>query len=197
MGASAGGVDALSTVIGALPVDLPAVVMVVLHVAPDGYSALPQILARAGSLPVHHAIDGERVEPGVVYVAPPDVHLLLDDGCVVLDAGPERDTPRPSIDRLFASAAEQRGSAVVGVVLSGMLDDGTAGLQAIARHGGIGVVQDPDDAAFPSMPASAARSGGATHVVPLAAVGPLVDRLVRRRLDPAAATPTSVGEERT
>ncbi len=155
MGASAGGVGALSRVVGALPVDLGAAVLVVLHVASDGYSVLPQILERAGRLPAHHATDGEAIAPGVVYVAPPDHHLLVDDGDLRLDPGPMENMARPSIDRLFVSAAEARGAGVVGVVLSGMLDDGTAGLVAIAEHGGVGVVQDPDDADFPGMPAGA------------------------------------------
>jgi two-component system chemotaxis response regulator CheB len=178
MGASAGGVDALSTVVRGLPRELPAAVLVVLHVPRSGYSAMPEILSRAGVLPAAHAADGEEIRPGRIYVAPPDVHLLVGDGVLRLDAGPMENMSRPSIDRLFTSAAEQRGADVVGVVLSGMLDDGTAGLLAIARHGGVGIVQDPDDAVFPSMPASAVRYGEPRHVVPLADIAPLLEDIV-------------------
>jgi two-component system chemotaxis response regulator CheB len=191
MGASAGGVEALSRVVGGLPRGLPAAVLVVLHVPPGSFSALPEILTRAGDLRAHHAIDGEPIEAGIVYVAPPDVHLLVDDGRVRLDPGPMQNMSRPSIDRLFTSAAEQRGASTIGVVLSGMLDDGTAGLLAIARHGGRGVVQDPEDAVFPSMPTNAVRFGEPQHVVPLAAIAPLLERLVTdaRNGDPVDADP--------
>lgn len=178
MGASAGGVEALSTVVAGLPEDLDAAVLVVLHVASDGYSVLPDILRRAGSLPSRHAADGEAIEAGTLYVAPPDHHLLVVDGRLRLDAGPMENMARPSIDRLFTSAAETHGAGVIGVVLSGMLDDGTAGLIAVAQHGGVGVVQDPDDAVFPSMPRSAVRYADPRHVVPLHEVAPLLERIV-------------------
>ena len=198
MGASAGGVDALSTVTGGLPSDLAAAVLVVLHLPPGGYSALPQILTRAGPLPAHHAVDGERIRAGRIYVAPPDAHLVVSDGRVKLDDGPMENLSRPSIDRLFTSAAEERGSDVTGVVLSGMLDDGTAGLVDIARHGGTGVVQDPEDAVFPSMPASAVRFGQPQHVLPLAGIAPLLVRLVagdRATGDDPAAPPERSPDE--
>lgn len=192
MGASAGGVDALSRVVRGLPADLPAAVLVVLHVPRGGYSAMPQILARAGSLPAQHAADGQVIRAGRIYVAPPDVHLLVEGDRLRLDAGPMENMSRPSIDRLFTTAAEQRGPGVVGVVLSGMLDDGTAGLVAIARHGGVGVVQDPEDAVFPSMPASAVRYGEPQHVLPLSEIAALLEELVTARdTDPAAAVPGS------
>lgn len=189
MGASAGGVDALSTVVSGLPADLGAAVLVVLHVAPNGCSVLPQILARAGALPALHATDGQAIEAGTISIAPPDVHLLVDDGHLRLDHGPMENMSRPSIDRLFTSAAEARGADVIGVVLSGMLDDGTAGLIAVRRHGGTGVVQDPDDAVFPSMPSSAARFAAPDHVVALDRIAPLLTELV-------AATGGGTGADR-
>src|SRR5947209_15225749 len=117
--------------------------LVVLHVAPMGTSVLPQILARAGDIPATHAVDGELIEAGHIYVAPPDRHLLVSDGHIALGRGPKINGYRPAIDSLFRTAAEAWGQSAVGVVLSGALDDGTAGLRAIKRNGGTAFVQDP------------------------------------------------------
>lgn len=178
VGASAGGVDALSAVMAGLPADLRAAVLVVLHVAPQGKSVLPHILSTRGLLPAHHAVDGEPLQPSVVYVAPPDLHLVVDPGRVRVTGEPRENGVRPSVDTLFRSAAHAYGPAVIGVVLSGTLDDGTAGLLAIKHHGGVAVVQDPADAAFPSMPASAVRFAEPDHIVPLAKVAPLLAGIV-------------------
>src|SRR5688572_7890037 len=140
IGASAGGIEALREVTRRLPADLQAAVFVVLHLPRDVRSSLPEILSRSGPLPAAHARDGEPVEKGRIYVAPPDRHLLLDDGRVRLTAGPSHNQLRPAVDPLFGSAARAHGSRVVGVVLSGALDDGTAGLASIKRRGGIAIV---------------------------------------------------------
>jgi two-component system chemotaxis response regulator CheB len=178
MGASAGGVEALSRTIAGLPSDFPAAVFVVLHVSPTGDSVLPRIFERAGDLPAHHAVDGEAIKPGVIYVARPDHHLLLDDGVVHLSRGAKENGHRPAVDTLFRSAAAAHGPRVIGVVLSGTLDDGTAGLLAVRRAGGLTVVQDPDDALYPGMPASALAQAQPHHVARLADLGPLITTLV-------------------
>ena len=178
VGASAGGVDAISTVVAGLPADLRAAVLVVLHVSPRGKSVLPHILSSRGPLPARHATDGERLEAGRVYVAPPDQHLVVEPGRVRLTDEPRENGVRPSVDTLFRSAAHAYGPAVIGVVLSGTLDDGTAGLMAIKQHGGVAVVQDPAEAVFPSMPANAARFADPDHVVPLDKVPALLASIV-------------------
>jgi two-component system, chemotaxis family, protein-glutamate methylesterase/glutaminase len=164
VGASAGGVEALKALVGALPADFPAVVLVVLHLAPTATSLLPQILGRAGSLPASHAEDSVPMEGGHVYVAPPNQHLLVDDGHLRLDRGPRVNGHRPAVDALFRSAAASFGSGTAGVVLSGVLDDGTAGLLAIKRVGGLTFVQDPEEALYDGMPRSAIELARPDHV---------------------------------
>lgn len=168
MGASAGGVEALATVVDGLPPDLPAAVFVVLHIS--SASVLPAILARRARLPVRAAVHGERVEPGRVYVAPPDVHLKLVDGHVALDRGPRENRHRPAVDVLFRSAAEAYAERVLGVVLSGTLDDGSAGLRAIKASGGVALVQDPEQAMYPGMPASAIATVAVDAILDLQAI---------------------------
>lgn len=178
IGASAGGVEALSTVVRALPGDLAAAVFVVVHFPSYATSVLPDILARRGKLPVRHAVDGEPIEQGRVYVAPPDRHLLLGADGIRLARGPRENGHRPAVDPLFRSAAQAFGGRVIGVVLSGNLDDGTAGLAAVKRRRGLAVVQDPDTADYPGMPSSAAAHVEVDHVVPLEEVAELLVRLV-------------------
>ena len=155
VGASAGGIEALRHFVAALPADFPGVVLVVLHIAPLGTSVMPQILTRAGDLPACHPEDREELRPGHIYVAPPDRHLLVRPGHVHLSSGPKRNGHRPAIDLLFESAAATYDGGTAGVVLSGVLDDGTAGLLAIRRRGGLVLVQDPEEALYPMMPRSA------------------------------------------
>lgn len=156
MAASAGGVEALTAVLATLPAETPAVILVVLHVAPVVPSVFPAIIARHSQLPARHPDDGELLTAGTVYVAPPDHHLLVSaDGRAVVQQGPRENGHRPAADPLFRSVAAVYGRRAVGVVLSGALDDGAAGLAAIKQAGGFAVVQDPDEAAFPSMPRAA------------------------------------------
>ncbi len=189
IGASAGGVEALSALARLLPADLPASVFVALHVPPHGMSVLPQILSRGGPLPAGHVEDGEAIAPGRIYVAPPDHHLLIDRGTLRLSRGPKENGFRPAIDPLFRSAARWHGSRVIGVVLSGTLDDGTAGLRAIKSRGGLAVVQDPDDALFPNMPRNALDLVAVDHVAKAPEIAGLLGRLARIEASRGAADP--------
>jgi two-component system, chemotaxis family, protein-glutamate methylesterase/glutaminase len=166
IGASAGGVEALGTVVAGLPADLPAAVFVVLHIPASGTSVLPAILGRRGDLPAAHAVDEEPIRNGRVYVAPPDHHLLVQPNAVRVIRGPKENGYRPAIDPLFRVAAHTFGPRVTGVVLSGVLDDGTAGLAAIKAHGGRTLVQEPKTALYPMMPESAIESVAPDEVLP-------------------------------
>ena len=180
IGASAGGVQALLTLVQQLPRDLRAAVLIVLHIPADHPSLLPTILARDAALPVAHAENNERIEPGRIYVAPPDQHLLLDKQRIKLVHGPKENLHRPSIDALFRSAARWAGPRTIGVVLTGARDDGTAGMRAIQQRGGITIVQDPAEAAFPSMPMSVMQDIKVDYSVPLREIAPLLGRLARQ-----------------
>jgi two-component system chemotaxis response regulator CheB len=179
IGTSAGGVDALPRLIGSLPKNLSASVFVVLHIPPQGRDLMPEIIRRTASLSVAHAKDGEKIQNGHIYLAIPDHHMQLDGARVRLLRGPRENFHRPSIDALFRTAAESYGSRVVGVILTGNLDDGTAGLHAVKSLGGIAVVQDPKEALAPSMPQSALLNVKVDHCLPLAKIGPLLVRLAR------------------
>lgn len=182
IGASAGGVEAISNLVADLPADLQASVFVVLHLS-RGRSLLPEILTRRGRLPARHPLDGERLIYSHIYVAPPDHHMVLDGGVVRLQHGPTENGVRPAIDPLFRSAARNYGSRVVGVVLTGSLDDGTAGLAAIKSAGGITVAQDPAEAFAPSMPRSAIEYARVDHVLPLQEISVLLASLAHEWAD--------------
>ncbi|GGG57010.1 chemotaxis protein CheB [Hymenobacter glacieicola] len=184
IGASTGGIQALIELVRSLPHDFPAPIFVVQHVAPYAPSLLPELLSKASALPAKHPRDGEPIRPGMIYVAPPDQHLLIEDDKVLVKRGPKENRFRPSIDALFRSAAYGYGPRVIGVVLTGYLDDGTSGLWSIQRLGGVTVVQTPEDAAAPFMPLSALEFVTADHVVPLSELSAL---LVRLTMEPAAA----------
>jgi two-component system chemotaxis response regulator CheB len=178
IGASAGGVEALTTLVRDLPPDLPAAVFVVHHVPATGTSILPQLLERAGPLSASHARHDEPIRQGRIYVAPADQHMLLQDGHIRLTRGPRENLSRPAVDPLFRSAALEYRSRVIGVILTGALDDGTVGLVSIAHAGGLTIVQDPDEALFSSMPASALRHVAVDHILPLNDIAPMLTRLV-------------------
>ena len=190
-GASAGGMEALQVLVAGLPAHLPAALFVVWHMPPHSFGVLPDVLDRAGPLPAAHARDGEPIAPGRVYVAPPDRHLLLEPGHVRLTRGPKENHFRPAIDPLFRSAAVTSGPRVIGVVLSGLLDDGTAGLWAIKDRGGLAVVQEPEEALFPAMPRSALEYVAVDHRRPAAELGPLLAQLVRLPALDEGGTPVS------
>lgn len=176
VGASAGGIPALEQLMAGLREPLQASIFVVLHVSSHGVSVLPQILGRAGALPVAHAVDGEAIEPGRVYVAPPNAHLLLELGRVRLGLGPPENGHRPAVDALFRSAAYVYRRRVMGVVLSGTLDDGTAGLWAVKRRGGLAVAQDPAEASHPGMPSSAIDNVEVDHVARVDEIAELITK---------------------
>jgi two-component system chemotaxis response regulator CheB len=180
IGASAGGVEALSKLAKQLPEEFPAAIVVVLHVPPTGTSFLPNILDRRGRLPAHHARNGDAIEPGHIYVAPPDEHLLVEHDQLRLTRGPRENNHRPAIDPTFRSAALAYRSALVAVVLSGVLDDGTAGLRSVKLMGGTTIVQDPEDALYRAMPESAIFHVRPDHVVPLADLPSLLVRLATK-----------------
>lgn len=178
MGASAGGVEALRSVVAGFAEDLQATVLVVLHIPPSSASNLPDILSRAGPLPVEHARDGQPLTPGCIFVAPPDSHLTVVDGRMNVVLGPRENGHRPAIDPLFRSAARHAGPGVIGVVLSGSLDDGSTGMRAIKEAGGTAIIQHPDDALFPGMPSNAAEMVAIDHARPASELGPLISELV-------------------
>ena len=178
IGASAGGVGFLQRVVERLPRRFPAAVFVALHL-PDGVrSMLPAILERAGPLPVSHAEDGARIRRGHIYVAPPGFHLTLEPGRMRITRGAREHGVRPAIDPLFRSAALAFGSRVIGVVLSGLLDDGTVGLKEIKRAGGVAVVQEPSETPWPSMPESALAHVDVDYTLPAAEIGERLEALV-------------------
>ena len=164
IGASAGGVEAISRIVADLPRDIRASIFVVLHIA-RGRSMLPEILTRAGRLPACHPTDGEPLQYGRIYVAPPDQHLIVETGCVRIVHTASENGARPAVDPLFRSAARAYGSRVVGVILTGALDDGTAGVAAIKEAGGVTIAQDPEEAFSPGMPRSAVASGRVDHII--------------------------------
>lgn len=191
IGASAGGMEALQDLVRGLPPDLPAALFVVWHIPAHSVGVLPAVLTRAGPLPAHHARDGEPIEPGRIYVAPPDRHLLLEPGRVRLTHGPKENHFRPAIDPLFRSAAIAYGPRVIGVVLSGLLNDGTAGMWVIKDRGGLAVVQEPEAALYPSMPASVLEYVAVDERRPAALLGPVLAELVHTPVDERGGTPVS------
>src|SRR5262245_26845401 len=179
IGASAGGIRALQELVAALPPDLPAAVFVVQHQSADSPGMLSGILGRAGTLPTVVPDEAALLEPGRIYIAPPDRHLLVERGRAVVVRGPKENRHRPAIDPLFRSAAWAYGPRVIGVVLSGELDDGTAGLWAIKTCGGITVVQNPAEALSKSMPRSALAHTDVDYCVDIKEMAPLLVRLAR------------------
>ena len=190
VGASAGGVEALSTLVADLPEDLAAAVLIVLHMGPHSATALPNILARRTKLQVDHPCDGEAVQPNRIYVAVPDRHMVLREGTIRIAQGPKENGHRPSIDTLFRSAAAAYGPRVVGVILSGTRDDGTAGMRAIHDRGGAAIVQDPAEALFPGMPQAAMAGDHPDHVLPVGEIGTLLAKMARQEHPPERGSET-------
>jgi two-component system chemotaxis response regulator CheB len=182
MGSSAGGVEALIRVVHELPTNLPASVFIVLHIPAQSPSLLAEILSRSAFIKAEQPVDYQRIERGRMYVAPPDHHLLIENGFMRVVRGPRENRHRPAIDPLFRSAAVAYGSQVIGVVLTGSLDDGTAGLLAIKQRGGIAVVQDPKDALYPDMPKSALAHVNVDYCLPIAQIGQTLAQLAREEI---------------
>jgi two-component system, chemotaxis family, protein-glutamate methylesterase/glutaminase len=188
VGTSAGGVQALLFLAENFSRDFPAAVLVTIHLPSYSRSTLDGMLGQAGPLSASFAVEGERLKKGHIYIAPPDRHLLLDGDRLSLGSGPRENNARPAIDPMFRSAAVCCGPRAVGVVLTGTLGDGASGLWALNQCGGLTIVQDPQDAAFPEMPLSALNRAKPDHVVRLADMPALVESLAHA---PAGA-PTPV-----
>ncbi|MCC7217024.1 MAG: chemotaxis protein CheB [Burkholderiales bacterium] len=196
IGGSAGGMTAVREILRALPADYPAAVFVVLHVAPESPPVLADILNRISALPVRTAGLRERIRAGTVLVPPPDHHLVLEHDVVRISHGPRENRHRPSIDVLFRSAAVAFGTRVTGVVLSGMLDDGSAGLWAIKRRGGVAVVQDPATAEYPDMPRNALETARADYCLPAGEIATRLVMLAREAVaDPVDIVPRTMARE--
>jgi two-component system chemotaxis response regulator CheB len=192
VGASAGGIEALKKLVSGLPPDLGAAVFVVQHTAPNSPGLLPSILQRSGRLPALSVKNKAPIEPGRIYVAIPDHHLIIEPGTVRSTRGPKENHSRPAVDPLFRSAALAYGPRVIGIVLTGGLDDGTSGLWTIKCLGGTAIVQDPEEAFADSMPRSALKHVRVDHCVPMAEMGSLLVRLTK---EPAESGETAVPEE--
>jgi two-component system, chemotaxis family, protein-glutamate methylesterase/glutaminase len=192
IGGSSGGIDAVLSLVAQLPTDLPAALFVVMHTAPDGPGFLPQILNRVTSLNARTANDPDDIKQGTIYVPPPDHHLLVKDGIVRTIRGPRENRMRPAIDPLFRTAAVAYSTRVIGIILSGYLDDGASGLLAIKRCGGIAIVQDPSDAEVPDMPRNALEKAPVDYVVPIKEMGALLSDLVRSTSPQAVPIPDDI-----
>lgn len=181
VGASAGGVEALSKLVAGLSPDVPYAYLITLHIPPGAPSVLARIVDRSGPLPAVTAQDGANLEPARIYVAPPDRHLLAADHRVVLSQGPTENGHRPAINALFRSVALEFGPRAIGVLLSGVLDDGVLGLGAIRSRGGVTIGQSPDDALFPAMPANARDAGVLDREAPAADIGAILKELSHQK----------------
>src|SRR4051812_29533345 len=178
LGASAGGVDALGRVLDRLPPAFPGSVIVVQHMGETSEPLLAPLLQRRTELPVRWAEQGDSLEESQVYVAPPGVHVMIVDAHLHLRSGPRENHVRPSIDRIMRSAAATRGTRTVGVLMTGMLDDGVAGLRALHQAGGVAIVQDPVDAAYPDLPSRAIAAFRPDRVLGADAIGPVLSQLM-------------------
>lgn len=179
VGSSAGGVNALKEIVASLPKDFNASIFIVQHVSADSVSLLPRILSYTGPLNAVHPNDGDLIQPGMIYIAPPDRHMIIERDRILIKKGPKENRFRPSIDALFRSAAYNYGSRVIGVVLTGMLDDGTSGMWSVKRLGGLGIIQQPQEAEYPSMPTSVLEYVKVDYVVPLEEIAPLLGDLIK------------------
>lgn len=192
IGGSSGATGPLKAILGALPVDIPAAVFVVLHIPARSTGLLASVAGAAGPLPAREAEDGMPIEHGQVYIAAPDHHLIVTEARIRLGRGPRENMVRPAIDPLFRSAAMSYGPRVIGVVLSGLLSDGAAGLNAVKRCGGIAIVQDPEDAVADDMPRRALESTIADLSVPGAGLGDVLAELARQAAGPYVPVPPEI-----
>jgi two-component system chemotaxis response regulator CheB len=181
VGASAGGVTALVDLVQSIPKDINAAIFIVLHIPSSSPSNLPAILSNAGLLNAVHPKDGQPVKPGRIYVASPDHHMLLEGGRVLIKKGPKENRFRPSIDALFRSAAYVYGPRVIGIVLSGVLNDGTSGLWSVKRLGGITIIQEPNDADFPGMPLNVLDYVKVDYTIAASKMGALLNKLTKEK----------------
>ena len=184
IGASAGGLQALQQILSAMPRDVEAALLAVLHTADHSGSMLPQILQRRSNMPVFHPRDRDPIQRGRVYIAPPGFHMIVEAGFLRVLQGPRENLHRPAIDPLFRSAAAAYGRRVIGVILTGMLGDGTAGLMVVSARGGEAIIQDPENASFPSMPRSALDQVPNAHVLPLDQIAAFLLQLIAEELPP-------------
>ena len=182
IGASAGGVYALKELVALLPHDFDATIFLVVHVSPHSPSYLPEILNHSGPIKAVHPKDGELIQPGMIYIAPPDHHLLIEYEQVIVKKGPKENRFRPSIDALFRSAAYTYGPRVIGIVLTGMLDDGTSGMWSVKRLGGICIVQEPEEAMYASMPNHVMEYVDVDYVIPVNKMGLLLSDLITEQV---------------
>jgi two-component system chemotaxis response regulator CheB len=196
VGASAGGLDALSKLVDALPQDLPAAILVVQHMSADTTGeVLVKALAKSGKFKSKHARDGETIKNGHIYVAPSDYHMLISKGKILLSKGARENRSRPAIDPLFRSAAVAFGSKVIGVILTGNLDDGTIGLMAVKRCGGICIVQDPKEAAYPDMPQTAVSNVEVDYCLPISEIGACLAKILAKRARKRVPIPKDIAME--
>lgn len=200
IGASAGGVEALISLVKSFSADLPAAVFIVLHVPPGSQGLLASILRRNANLPTSFPENGEPIRQRHIYVAPPDKHLLLRRSKIILSSGPTHNRHRPGIDPLFKSAAKHMGRRTIGIILTGFLDDGSEGLAAIQNAGGYTIVQDPKDALVPFMPRHALSRIRPDICLPLQQIGPHINEICRQLLpernilnnEEESSTPTTI-----
>jgi two-component system chemotaxis response regulator CheB len=196
IGGSAGSIEALQTIVQSLPPDFPASVFAVTHIPPDSPTMLPELLSKIGPLQATHPLDEERIQRGHIYVARPDHHLTIEDGNVRVLRGPRENRHRPAIDPLFRTAAREYGPRVVGIVLSGLRDDGSAGLYAVKQRGGITIVQAPNDAIWKDMPQRAIEYVDPQYVLPSRDIGPSLVQLANsREVELAMAKKNSVSRK--
>ncbi len=193
IGASAGGMAALKKLVAQLPADFPAPVFIVNHMGADNTGeALVKVLNEAGGLTCVHAQNNQTIQTGHIYLAPSDQHMLIIKDKILVTKGARENRSRPAIDPLFRSAAVAYGNRIIGIILTGYLDDGTSGMMAIKRCGGVCIAQDPDDAAYPDMPSSVIANVGADYCLPLAQMGTLLSELVSRELPENKPVPEDI-----
>jgi two-component system, chemotaxis family, protein-glutamate methylesterase/glutaminase len=195
VGTSAGGIEALTRLAGQLPADFPAAVLAVVHIAPGGPSCIAEVIGRATALRARLGKQGQTIAPGHIYFAPPDRHMTVGDGHIRLDRGRHENRARPAIDPLFRSAAVTFGPRAIGIILSGCLDDGTAGLSAIKRCGGVAMVQDPEDAAYPDMPRKAMQTVDVTYALSVARMGSVLIQLTGEQVSEKFTVPPDLASE--